>query len=132
MENSYFNQLEGKFTFHVETTNASKSFGYTDTPYLVRQNVDKINSRNKQCPFIDFSESSIHFVNIGRYMILIRIGKTQKQMFFLDYHLPYESIKTLEIFAKQEIEVLLQMRDKMLNTYTEADDEKATLTSIYN
>ena len=108
------------------------SFGYTDTPFLVRQNVDKINSRNKNCPLINLNDKNIHFINIGRYMILIRIGKSQKQMFFLDYHLNYESIKSLTIFAKQEIEVLLQMRDKMFESYDQADDELATLTSIYN
>ena len=132
MEYSYFNQLEGKYTFQVETTNRSLSFGYTDTPFLVRQNVDKINSRNKQCPFINLDDKSIHFINIGRYMILIRIGKSQKQMFFLDYHLNYESIKSIEIFSPKEIEVLLQMRDKMFESYDQADDELATLTSIYN
>jgi hypothetical protein len=65
-------------------------------------------------------------------MILIRIGsRKEMQMFFLDYHLPGESIKSLEIFSQQEIEVLLQMRDQMLNTYTEADDDLAVITSIY-
>ena len=64
-------------------------------------------------------------------MILIRIGNTQKQMFFLDYHLPYESIKSIEIFSPKEIEVLLQMRDKMFETYSEADDELAVIASIY-
>ena len=65
-------------------------------------------------------------------MILIRIGNTQKQMFFLDYHLNYESIKSIEIFSPKEIEVLLQMRDKMFKTYDQADDDLAIITSIYN
>lgn len=132
MNYSDLNQLEGKYAFQVETTNRSLSFGYTDTPYLVRQNIDIINNKYKRCPFININENNIHFINIGRYMILIRMGKTLMQMFFLDYHLPYESIKSLEIFAKQEIEILLTMRDKMYETYSEADDDLATLTSIYN
>jgi hypothetical protein len=131
IEKSNLHQLEGKYTFQVETTNQSLSFGYTDTPFLVRQNIDLINSRYKRCPFIDLSESSIHFINIGRYMILIRIGKTLMQMFFLDYHLNYELIKSIEIFTPKEIEVLLQMRDKMFESYDEADDV-AIITSIYN
>jgi len=54
------------------------------------------------------------------------------QMFFLDYILSNEKVKSLTLFSEKEIATLLQMRDWMLNTYTEADDELAVLASIYN
>jgi hypothetical protein len=66
-------------------------------------------------------------------MILLRIGSNnQMQMFFLDYILSNEKVKSLTIFSEKEIAILLQMRDWMLNNYTEVDDDLAVIASIYN
>ncbi len=66
-------------------------------------------------------------------MILIRIGsENQMQMFFLDYILSIEKVKSLTIFSEKEIAILLEMRDWMLNTHTEVDDNLAVIASIYN
>jgi len=66
-------------------------------------------------------------------MILLRIGsKNQMQMFFLDYILSIEKVKSLTLFSEKEIAILLEMRDWMLNTYTEVDDNLAVIASIYN
>ena len=66
-------------------------------------------------------------------MILLRIGSNnQMQMFFLDYILSNEKVKSLTIFSEKEIDTLLQMRDWMLNNYTEADDDLVVIASIYN
>jgi hypothetical protein len=54
------------------------------------------------------------------------------QMFFLDYILSNEKVKSLRIFSEKEIATLLQMRDWMLNTNTEVDDDLATISTIYN
>ncbi len=66
-------------------------------------------------------------------MILLRIGSNnQMQMFFLDYILSNEKVKSLTIFSEKEIDTLLQMRDWMLNNYTEADDDLVVIASVYN
>jgi hypothetical protein len=66
-------------------------------------------------------------------MILLRIGSNnQMQMFFLDYILSNEKVKSLTIFSEKEIDTLLQMRDWMLNNYTAADDDLVVIASIYN
>jgi hypothetical protein len=101
----------------------------------VKQNIEVIKQQQeKRGPAIDLYEhGKIHFLNCGRYMILIRIGsENQMQMFFLDYILSIEKVKSLTIFSEKEIAILLEMRDWMLNTHTEVDDNLAVIASIYN
>ena len=66
-------------------------------------------------------------------MVILRIYSPQKmQMFFLDYILGSDKIKAMDILITKEIEALMRLRDWMLNTYTEEDDELAVIASIYN
>ena len=126
-------KLKRKYLF-VETINDSCTYGFTSIPFYVRQNVNVLmQQRDIRCPVINFDHRHVYIICCGRYMVILRIYSPQKmQMFFLDYILGSDKIKAMDILITKEIEALMRLRDWMLNTYTEEDDELAVIASIYN
>ena len=136
MEHSHksIQQVERRYILFAETTNESLSFGYTSIPIYVRHNIAVIKQkRDKRFPIIDFNEKTVHLLNFGRYIIVLRIfSAKQSEMLFLDYCLPINTILALNILTSKEIAVLAEMREWMINTNNEKDDESVEITSIYN
>lgn len=127
-------QKERKYTFLLEKVNESSTYGYTDSPFLIRQIIETIRRhRDSKSRASNFKENNVYVLPLGRYMILLRIiSKIQMRILFLDYILPCDSIISMDIFTQKEIEALLRLREWMMNTNTELDDELAAIASFYN
>ena len=56
-----------------------------------------------------------------------------REMYFIDYKLTPHAINVMdEIFSKRELEVILALRLKMIETYEGMETRIASIASIYN
>ena len=56
-----------------------------------------------------------------------------REMYFIDYKLTEHAINVMdEIFKPRELEVILALRTKMIETYVGSENTIAGIASIYN
>jgi len=126
-----------KYVFFAEKVNARKTFAFTSSNYIIDYNIRLLqSSQSKAVHDIDFTApNKVHFLNFGKYIIVMRhtTNDTDKEMYFIDYKLKKSSITMMnEIFSKRELEVILELRQKMIDTYEGSDGTIASIASIYN
>jgi len=126
-----------KYIFFVEKLNLSKSFAYTSSNFIIDYNIRLLQSSKSQSVLaIDFiTPNKVHFLNFGKYIIIMRHGKDNldREMYFIDYQLKANSILLMdEIFHPRELEVILTLRNKMIETYEGSEVNIASIASIYN
>jgi hypothetical protein len=126
-----------KYIFFVEKLNISKSFAFTSSNFIIDHNIRLLQSSKSQSVLaIDFNTlNKVHFLNFGKYIIVFRCGKDNldREMYFIDYQLKERSILLMdEIFHQRELEVILTLRKKMIETYEGKEKLIASIASIYN
>jgi len=125
-----------KYIFLVEKINSRRTFAFTSSNYVIDHNIRLLQSSNSQSVLnIDFNvPSKIHFLNFGKYIIVLRYTSIiDREMYFIDYKLTEHAIKVMdEIFTPKELEVILVLRQKMIETYEGNENIVASIASIYN
>ena len=126
-----------KYIFMVEKINNRKTFAFTSSSYIIDYNIRLLKSSKSQSVLaIDFdAQDKVHFLNFGRYIIVMRYGKDDqdREMYFIDFNLKETSILLMnEIFHRRELEVILALRLKMMETYKGMEGTIASIASIYN
>ena len=125
-----------QYIFMVEKLNTRCTFAFTSSNYLIGINIRLLQSSNSDSILsIDFdAPSKVHFLNFGKYIIVFRYtSENDREMYFIDYKLSEHAINMMEmIFTKRELEVILALRQKMIDTYSCTDKTIASIASIYN
>jgi len=125
-----------KYIFFVEKINSRRTFAFTSSNYVIDYNIRLLQSSNSQSVLnIDFNApSKVHFLNFGKYIIVLRhTSAMDREMYFIDYKLTEHAINVMdEIFTKRELEVILALQFKMIETYLGKETTIASIASIYN
>ena len=125
-----------KYIFLVEKINSRRTFAFTSSNYVIDHNIRLLKSSHSQSVLnIDFNApNKVHFLNFGRYIIVLRYNSLiDREMYFIDYKLTEHAINVMdEIFTKRELDVILALRQKMIETYEGMESSIASIASIYN
>lgn len=130
-------QSKSNLIFSATRLNSQSTFAFTNSKYLIDYNLSLLRQSNYELiSSIDFTEvQKIHFLNYGKYIIVLKIGKTleDQEQFFIDYRLPNNRLKLMnEIFNPQQLGVILALKQKMVESYTEADELVASIVCTFN
>ena len=126
-----------RYIFLVEKLNSRHSFAFTSSNFIIDSNIRLLQSvLSKSLQNIDYNDpNKMHFLNFGKYIIILRYASDncEREMYFIDYKLRESSILLMdEIFNKKEIEIILTLRSKMMETYLGSEEAIASIASIYN
>ena len=126
-----------KYVFLVEKLNPRSTFAFTSNNFVIDANIRLLQSmHNISIQNIDFNtRNKVNFLTFGKYIIILRYasGNLNREMYFIDYRLKESSILlTNEIFNNKEIEIILSLRSRMMETYKGSEVAIASLASIYN